>query len=163
MYLKQTNVVQSLFILHDRSFVPWWVHEFGPGRDYGVFYCKRFLLLISPLPPPKTRKMVLTSFFFFCEYSSFHLLTYLMDSIYIVMLCVDSIYFVTILELSFVAYLTHHISSVFQSILKNKVGFGNNFQFPFVCRQAHSSISTRLEMASDRVKTSEFDFWKNGI
>ena len=35
--------------------------------------------------------------------------------------------------------------------------FGNYFQFPFICRQAHSSISFRLEMASDRAKLSEFD------
>ena len=35
--------------------------------------------------------------------------------------------------------------------------FGNYFQFPFICRQAHSSISFRLEMASDRARLSEFD------
>ena len=62
-----------------------------------------------------------------------------------------------------VATLTHHISVVSQSILENKVRFGNSFQFPFICRQAHSSISFRLEMASNRVKPSEFDARKNGI
>ena len=30
--------------------------------------------------------------------------------------------------------------------------FGNYFQFSFICHQAHSSISLRLEMASDCVK-----------